>query len=310
MKISHQSKEEYISRLNKAIDYIIKNIDKQFTLDELASESCFSKFHFSRIFQSIIGESPFRFIQHIRLEKAAAMLIYNVKDSISNIADQCGFTDIAIFSRNFKHYFNLSATQYRNEKSNKSQMKSKEEQEQEIAMAYFCNELKTIKWRTEMKISKGIEVKELPKMTLAYLRNVGPYNGNQQLFQHLRNKLFSWAGARELFFEKDFKFLVLYHDDPNIAISDNLIMDLAITVPDKINVDGEIGKMVIEGGKYAVARFELTGKEFPDAWNWIFAQWLPVSGFQPDSKPCFEIYLQEPKEGNYLIEICVPVKLL
>ena len=104
--------------------------------------------------------------------------------------------------------------------------------------------------------------------------------------------------------------MVLYHDDPNIAISDNLIMDLAITVPDKINVDGEIGKMVIEGGKYAVARFELTGKEFPDAWNWIFAQWLPVSGFQPDSKPCFEIYLQEPKEGNYLIEICVPVKLL
>ena len=95
MKISHQSKEEYISRLNKAIDYIIKNIDKQFTLDELASESCFSKFHFSRIFQS--NENRFIFIISIR--KAAAMLIYNV-DSISNIADQCGFSDIAIFSRN------------------------------------------------------------------------------------------------------------------------------------------------------------------------------------------------------------------
>ncbi len=310
MKISHQSKIEYISRLNKAIDYIIKNIDKQFTLEELASESCFSKFHFSRIFYSIIGETPFRFIQHIRLEKAASMLLYNVKYSITDIAYQCGFSDIAIFSRNFKQYFNISATQYRNEKSNKSQIKSKEEQQRDFAMAYFCEELKTIKWRTEMKISKGIEIKVLPKMNLAYIRNVGPYDGNQQLFQHLRNKLFSWAGANELCFEKDFKFLVLYHDDPNISLSDNLIMDLAITVPENVNVDGEIGKMVIEAGKYAVARFELTGKEFLDAWNWVFAEWLPNSGFQPDNKPCFEIYLQEPKEGNYLIEICVPVKLL
>ncbi|GEM_PF-2187764 len=61
---------EYIFRINRTFDYIENNIDKPITLEELASVANFSKFHFSRIFQSIIGETPFQFIVRVRLEKA------------------------------------------------------------------------------------------------------------------------------------------------------------------------------------------------------------------------------------------------
>ena len=159
-----------------------------------------------------------------------------------------------------------------------------------------------------MEINKSMEVKELPEMCVAYIRNIGPYNGDQQMFQTLRDKLFTWAGARGLFMDKDFIFLVMYHDDPNVAVGDNLRMDLCITVPPETKVGGEIGKMKIEGGKYAVARFELTGKDFPKAWDWVYGQWLPNSGYQPDDNPCFELYAGAPVEGNYVIDICVPVK--
>lgn len=115
---------EYKSRIYKTLDYIEKNIEKQFTLEELSSIANFSKFHFHRIFQGLVGETPFKFILRLRLEKAASLIKLNNKESISEIACKCGFTDISIFSRNFKNYFKISATNYRNEKSNLSQINS------------------------------------------------------------------------------------------------------------------------------------------------------------------------------------------
>ena len=104
---------EYISRINRTFDYIESNIEKPLTLEELATVANFSKFHFNRIFQSIVGETPFQFILRVRLEKAATSIITNKNESISEIAYKCGFSDISIFSRNFKSYFQFSATQYR-----------------------------------------------------------------------------------------------------------------------------------------------------------------------------------------------------
>ena len=306
-----QLNTEYISRINKTFDYIELNLEKSMSLEELADVANFSKFHFNRIFHSIVGETPFQFVLRLRLEKAASLMVANRNEPISEIAYRCGFSDISIFSRNFRNYFKISASQYRKLKlqvSNISQLNSNTEQQYDKPEIYLCPDLQTIKWRTNMKLNKSMEVKELPKMTVAYVRNIGPYNGDQKMFQDLRNKLFTWAGARGLLMGKDFKFLVLYHDDPNVALGENLRMSLCLTVPPETKVDGEVGKMEIEPGKYAVARFELTGNEFQQAWNWVYGQWLPVSGYQPDDKPYFEMYTDEPKDGNYVIDFCVPVK--
>lgn len=69
---------EYLSRINKTFDYIELHLEKPMTLEELATVANFSKFHFSRIFQSIVGETPFQFILCVRLEKAA-MLVRTIK---------------------------------------------------------------------------------------------------------------------------------------------------------------------------------------------------------------------------------------
>jgi AraC family transcriptional regulator len=304
-------RDEYKSRINKTFDYIELNLENAMTLEELAAVANFSKFHFNRIFHSIVGETPFQFILRLRLEKAASIILSNKNKSISEIASRCGFSDISIFSRNFRNYFNISASQYRKEKlqnSNISQLNSNTEQQDDKPIQYFCPELQTIKWRTNMEINKSVEVKELPKMTVAYVRSIGPYNGNQELYQNHRNKLFAWAGARGLMGGKDFKYLVLYHDNPNVALSDNLRMSLCITVPPETKVDGEIGKMEIEKARYVVCRFELTAQDFHKAWDWIYGQWFPNSGYQPDDKPYFETYPEAPKEGKYVVDFCIPVK--
>ncbi|NPD45720.1 GyrI-like domain-containing protein [Lentimicrobium sp. S6] len=302
---------EYKSRINKIFDYIETHIDQPFSLEELAEQANFSKFHFHRIFTAMVGETPFQFIQRIRLEKAATCLLMNSSESITNIAFRCGFSDISIFSRNFKSHFNLSPSSYRETKlanSNNRQMNSKTAQEELKSSMYFCFESQTIKWRTKMKLNKSVEVKTLPQKTVAYLRHTGPYKGDEQLFEKLWNQLFAWAGPRGLFGKPEFSSQVIYHDDPNITEQGKLRMSVSIGVAEDTKVDGEIGKMIIEGGEYVVARFEVEAHQFQEAWEWVYGQWLPTSGYQPDDRPCFEVYPEEPKNGKFTVDICIPVK--
>lgn len=161
-----------------------------------------------------------------------------------------------------------------------------------------------------MKLNKNVEVKELPQMTVAYIRNMGPWNGDKNVYKRLRNKLFLWANARGLIEKQDFKYLILYHDDPNVALSNKLRMSLCVTVPPETKVDGEIGKMEIEAAKYAIARFELTGQDFQKAWEWMYGQWLPNSGYQPDNKPYFETYPEEPSGEKFIVDFCIPIRPL
>lgn len=161
-----------------------------------------------------------------------------------------------------------------------------------------------------MKLNKSIEIKELPAMTLVYVRHIGPYQGNEELFEELWGRLYAWAGPKKLIGGKDFRSLIIYHDDPNITDDDKLRMSVCITVPSETKVSGEIGKMNIEAATYVIARFHVDAAEFEQAWDWVYGEWLPSSGYEPDDKPCFEMYPEEPKNGKFVVDICVPVKPL
>lgn len=311
--MSSSIEKEYISRINRTFDYIEGNLGKQFTLQELASVANFSKYHFNRIFYGVVGETPFQFINRVRIERAATLLVAPAKESITEIAYKCGFTDISVFSRNFKQYFGVSASRYRQRKdedSNLSQINSNSKQSVSRPSSYFCFESQTIKWKVNMELNKSVEIKDLPKMTVAYIRHIGPYKGDEKLFERLWNKLFTWAGPRNLIGGPNFKSLIIYHDDPNVTVEDKLRMSVCITVSPETRVDGEVGKMEIDAAKYVVARFVLDGTQFGEAWQWLYGIWFPSSGYQPDDKPCFEMYPEEPKDGKFTVDICVPVKPL
>ena len=311
--MSNSIQNEYIARINKAFDYIELNIGNQFTLQELAQVANFSKYHFNRIFYGVVGETPFQFITRVRIERAATLLLSPAKEPITEVAFKVGFKDISIFSRNFKNYFGVSASQYRkakNDNSNLSQTDSKNQQRFKKPSTYFCFESKTIKWKANMELNKSVEIKDLPKMTVAYIRHIGPYKGDEKLFERLWNKLFTWAGPRNLIGSPDFKSLIIYHDDPNVTVEDKLRMSVCITVPPATKVDGEVGKMEVDAAKYVVARFVVDATQFGQAWQWVYGEWFPSSGYQPDDKPCFEMYPEEPKDGKFTVDICVPVKPL
>lgn len=159
----------------------------------------------------------------------------------------------------------------------------------------------------------NIEVKEMPEMTVAYIRHIGPYKGNEKLFESLFGRLFAWAGPRDLIKFPETKVLAVYFDDPELTEESKLRVDVCISVPKDVKVDGEIGKAVVPGGKFAVGHFELLSHEYPEAWGAVMGAWLPQSGYQCDDRLCYELYLNSPKEhpeGKCIVDICVPVRPL
>ena len=163
----------------------------------------------------------------------------------------------------------------------------------------------------EKKLNAKVEIRELPEMEVAYVRHIGPYKNDAELFRGLFTRLMTWAGSKGLLDFPKTRVLAVYHDDPAITEEARLRVSCCVSVPPGTEVDGEIGRMTVPKGRYAMARFELVAGEYEDAWNAVFHDWLPESGWQCDDRPCFELYhnnCDEHPEKKSLVDICVPVK--
>jgi AraC family transcriptional regulator len=70
----------------------------------------------------------------------------------------------------------------------------------------------------------------------------------------------------------------------------------------------------VPAGRHAVARFAGDAHEIVDAWERVFAAWLPGSGWEPDDRPCYEVYQGTPAipggPGRFRCELCLPVRPL
>lgn len=310
--------DEYKSRINHVIDYIEQNLDDNFSLESLAKIANFSKYHFHRIFFALMGETLFNFIQRIRIEKSAFLLSYDPKKSITEIALECGFGSSQAFARSFKNYFHVSATSWR--KKNKIYdydearffIDNKDNNKLPSNTSIIIKDNSQI-WNIPFKNeNRIIIVKKIPRMTVAYIRYIGPYKGDAVLFKRLWNRLFKWASCRNIINIPDTQFIIIYHDDIKITDKNKLRISFCITIDEKTVIDGEVGKMEIPGGKYACARFVLSPQEFEYACDWVYGVWLPASGYIPDDRPCFEMYPQEYnndyKNNQIVMDICIPVK--
>lgn len=326
--------ESYTARINRVMDYIDTHLGDEMDLEILASIACFSKYHFHRLFAAHTGETLGSFIQRLRLDKAASLLCSRKDCTVTQIALGCGFSGSASFAKSFKDRFGQSATAWRAGKSKPGKMDSKDAEapgntgQQEGKPEKACKRPRVYPsytdkgpiWRLCMETNEAtgttvatgtkeatVEIRMLAKKRFAYVRHVGPYAGDAQLFEGLFGRLYAWAGARDLV-RPDSMTLVVYHDSPELVPEDKLRISVCISVPDGTEVSGEIGLMDLEPAKYGVGRFTCANDEYAQAWGWMFGSWLPASGFVPDDKPCFEAY-PEPAlpDGRCIVEIWVPV---
>jgi AraC family transcriptional regulator len=139
---------------------------------------------------------------------------------------------------------------------------------------------------------------------------VGPY-GPGSAIPTTWARLQRWAFARDLW-TPDRVCLGIAHDDPNITAPEKCRYDACIVIPESFAVEDAINVATLPGGKVASSAFHGSAQEVSRAWHLLF-HWLPGSGFQPDDRPCVEIYRGEAwnlESGVVACELVLPVRPL
>lgn len=302
--------EFYEASINRVVDYIQANLSEDLSLKQLSEVACYSKFHLNRIFSAYMGESVYQYIKRVRLEKSAELLLANSKVSITDVAQMFGFETSSSFAKSFKSYFKMTATEWRNRFNG---FLGKESTPLQIEHVKFSINRNSPVWTYHFKNSTlQIVIEDILPLEFVYIRNIGPYQGGEVLFEELYAELLQWAAIRELVNDNTILWNI-YHDNPKITEDKKLRVMVAIPVMDSVNPSGPVGTTKISGGKFGVCRFLLKRDEFAGAWSWMLSEWLVNSGYEWDNRESFErCYGERIINGDHFfdVDICIPVKAI
>ena len=312
---------EYETRVNRVIDHIRGHLAEELSLSTLARVAAFSPFHFHRVFRAITEETLFRFIHRLRIEKAAGALLNHPDQSVLEVALDHGFASAATFARAFKTRFGMSATEWRSGGAERWRARHRPErrhrpesnpgkQLRKAGKAGGRARLHSRRRGIEER-SMSVHVRELPPYHVAYMRYVGPYGPHG--IPELWTRFEKWMEARGLGPEARITLGVGY-DDPRITAAEKCRYDACVVVPADFVPDRRVNVMDLSGGPCAVATYTGSSDGIVDAWDRVFAGWLPASAWQPDDRPCVEVYrgnaIVDPKAGVFTCELCLPVRPL
>lgn len=104
--------KEYIQKFNDVLEYIDMHYAEDLTLEDVASYSGFSKYHFTRLFKLYTNTTFYECLSFKRI-KAAEQLLAEPDLSITEIALQVGFSSISTFNRVFRQQKNCTPSEYR-----------------------------------------------------------------------------------------------------------------------------------------------------------------------------------------------------
>ncbi|MFF0267093.1 helix-turn-helix domain-containing protein [Kribbella sp. NPDC004536] len=86
---------------------------RPWTLSQLATATATERTHLVRLFQRELGAPPIAYLNRLR-EQAAARLLVQTDDPVAQIGARVGWEDAGYFARRFKNAYGLSPSAYRN----------------------------------------------------------------------------------------------------------------------------------------------------------------------------------------------------
>ena len=105
----HHFSNKYV---NAVTDYINRNYALPLTLEELAKVVNMSKQGLISAFKRSIGKTPIEYLNLVRLQNSKELL-KNTDNSVGEIAELCGFSNVYYFSNIFKKHIGISPNMFR-----------------------------------------------------------------------------------------------------------------------------------------------------------------------------------------------------
>lgn len=276
------SNSEYAQRLDRVIDYIRGNLDRQVKLQELAKVACFSEYHFHRIFGAIAGETVNNFTNRLRLEKAMRLLRYS-DQNLTEIALDCGFSSSATFSRAFRVGYDTSPRQFR--KSG------------EIKKSKICKEIET---GQEYVLPMSIEEKratfpvsliELPERQVAYVRVINAFDMDRVLAAF--KKVIEWAKSQGIYSQGTLFGMTV--DDPDVTPKHLYRYEVCFATALPFECMTGMSKLKMPAMRYATTKVSGDIRKVGTAWDYLIRSWLINSVYEPEHAPSLELFLNKEK---------------
>ena len=100
------------TRLNRVIEFVEENLDKDITLAALAEIAGMGPHYFAELFKQSLGISPHQYVLRRRIERGRKLL-HNPSVSVLEAAVRSGFSDQSHFTKLFRRIVGVTPSKYR-----------------------------------------------------------------------------------------------------------------------------------------------------------------------------------------------------
>lgn len=271
--------------VNKGIDFIIENIDKDISVSDVAKHCNYSKYHFCRAFKEATGFSVYSYIKRLKMDYSAVRIMMDRDRSITDIGLHYGYSP-SNYSTAFRKHHNISPLEFRN-------------------INYSSCDLlpDSMKMKKQLKsfedYEKKIRIKKLEDFTVIYERCFGSYIEPGRYWREFIDKYKDYI-------REDTVMITRLYDNPLVTDSNQCMYDLCI----KTDGNNSLSNLTtIKGGLFAVYHFDGLLQDIYITYHGLLHVWLLNSDYILGNGSFLNIYnsmVGTGKQGH--IELCIPIK--
>ncbi|QII47888.1 AraC family transcriptional regulator [Bacillus paralicheniformis] len=264
-------------RIQNAVHFIEEHLQNDLNITDIAAKSCFSPFHFQRLFQAISGFSVYQYIRNRRLSEAA-LLLEKTDRSILEIAIDFGYGSQEAFGRAFSQYFGITPAKYRKAK----------------VKLDFQTKINFLEYKERMTGDMNI-----PKPHITHLHDIHMIgyeyrtNLNDEKYFEDIPKFYNDFGRNGYFMQ------IPQKTDPNMCyglscrFQDDGGFSFIIGEAVRETAAGEVPEPLmytkIPGGKYAVFHVNGSTESVQNTRRYIYGSWLMKTNYERTEGPDFEV---------------------
>jgi AraC family transcriptional regulator len=241
--LKNTTRASHQQRILRVLSYIKKHLDEPLDLNQLAALAYFSPHHFHRIFTELVGESVKEHVRRLKLQRAL-FLLATTDQSVTDIAFSAGFSTPEAFSRVIKSKFGFSPSGAR--KGMRSDL-------------YLGDDNDQI----------SVSIITMPALDLAFIRHIGCYEDAATAWL----KLVVETSLSDVM-ESDQMRIGFAYDHPDITPPDKCCYDACIVWQDHYKEHGELGRMQVPEGRYAMFTHVGTLETIDQSYQKFARQWM------------------------------------
>ncbi|APR87818.1 Bacterial transcription activator, effector binding protein [Minicystis rosea] len=288
--------DDHRRRFQRVLEHIDAHPEEALTVDDLSRVAAFSKYHFHRQFSALFGISISRYVQLVRVRRAAHELAFRRRRRILEIALGSGYESHEAFARIFKKMIGQTPSEFRERPA----------WEGWHAIDRRLNEARSQPMKTEAR-ADDVRIVDFPQTRIAILS----HRGDPDRIGDTVRTFIAWRKATGYVPAVSATFNIL-HGDPRDVAPGDFRLDLCASVggPVADNPQGVV-EGVIPAGRCAVLRHVGSDAGLGEALRFLYATWLPASSEEPRDVPRFVQrirFFPDVPEHEAVLDVFLPLR--